>query len=150
MEAFSHHTPIEEWIKEQAGFSLEELAEVNELSHKYKRRFGHTFIVYGDGLSPAEIVGQLRRRLRHDPYDELLVAGEHQNRISKGKLLGLLDLLAQDVEDVEEKVTPDGRQVDRPSRPRSPAPFAPGHDGEYLKARGRSAESSDDQAKKSA
>ena len=149
-EAFNHHLPLTERLTDEDGFTEEQLAELNENCAKYKRRFGHVFIIYKVGLSPAEILGQLRRRLKYDPYDELVVAGEQQSRITREKLARLLDSLADTLSEDDRAKWADNHHTARPGRKGPAVPLAGTRDSEYIKARGISLETKEEQAKKSA
>ena len=129
MEAFAHHTPIGTSLANDDSFSVEEKQELQQSCLRYKRRFGHVFIVETTGMQPREILSQLQRRLKYDAYDELHVAGQHQGKITRRHLLTLLDELLEVAEI---------------------APIAEMQDSSYLIAKGRYAESRKDATKKSA
>jgi len=134
MEAFAHHTPVGEKLANNKAFSAEEKENLEDSCRQYLRRFGHVFIIQTAGMKPKEILSQLRRRLKYDAYDELYVAGLHQSRITKGKLVTLLTELSR---------------VDEVRRSEA-VPIAGKVSSRYLKARGRQIASSADLAKKSA
>lgn len=106
-EAFDHHPKIgdmealkkkfaatAQWASgEQSSVSqashqtLEVLAEGNRL---YEEKFGYIFIVCATGRSAEEMLSTLRARLSNKPEDEVKIAMEEQNKITKlriGKLL---------------------------------------------------------------
>ena len=113
-EAFEHHPRIGDlsaiekseesaWSAQEQSSSLtaspdvlNELAEVNQ---KYEQRFGHVFIIFATGLETADILAEMRRRLKNDPLEEFAVAGEQHRRITSVRLEKLLDELGSDVTD---------------------------------------------------
>ena len=83
-----------EWSRrEQAGIAsaseetLEAIAQANRL---YEERFGHIFLVCATGKSAAEILSNLRDRLRNDPATEIRVAAREQRAITRLRLERLL------------------------------------------------------------
>ncbi|MBC7872782.1 MAG: 2-oxo-4-hydroxy-4-carboxy-5-ureidoimidazoline decarboxylase [Ferruginibacter sp.] len=107
-EAFAHHPKIGDtaslekkfastagWAaSEQSGTSnasqqvIEALAEGNRL---YEEKFGYTFIVCATGRSAEEMLGMLQLRLRNNPAEEIQVAADEQNKITKLRIEKLLD-----------------------------------------------------------
>jgi 2-oxo-4-hydroxy-4-carboxy-5-ureidoimidazoline decarboxylase len=106
-EAFTHHPEIGDieslrkkfnnsgWAAgEQAGVKeasqpiLEALAEGNQL---YKARFGYIFIVHATGKSAEEMLGLLHARLPNAPGEEIKIAADEQNKITKARLEKLLE-----------------------------------------------------------
>ena len=107
-EAFAHHpkigdidsvkkkfTGLAQWASgEQSGVStaspktIEALAEGNK---KYEDKFGYIFIVCATGKSAEEMLEILGSRLSNDPKDEMEIAGDEQNKITKLRLEKLLD-----------------------------------------------------------
>lgn len=73
------------------------LAEGNRL---YEQRFGRVFLACATGKSAADLLALLRSRLGNDPATELLVAAEHQRRITQLRLRKWLDLPPARCEDV--------------------------------------------------
>jgi 2-oxo-4-hydroxy-4-carboxy-5-ureidoimidazoline decarboxylase len=63
------------------------LAEENRL---YESRFGHVFLIFASGRSAAEILEELRRRMRNDPSHELEVAAGEHRKITRLRLERLL------------------------------------------------------------
>jgi 2-oxo-4-hydroxy-4-carboxy-5-ureidoimidazoline decarboxylase len=61
----------------------------------YENRFGHAFIVCLDECDPGEQLGQalasVRTRLGHDPEEERLVVAEELRRLSRGRLLRMVE-----------------------------------------------------------
>jgi 2-oxo-4-hydroxy-4-carboxy-5-ureidoimidazoline decarboxylase len=103
MEAFSQHPRIGEREAPQAAsaqsaaWSAQEQRNVADAeesvqlalaagNREYERRFDRVFIVCATGKSPAEILENLRRRLRNDHSTELREAAEEQRRITHIRL----------------------------------------------------------------
>lgn len=106
-EAFEHHPKIgdinslrekfantKDWASgEQAGVSmasedvLEKLADGNRL---YEEKFGYIFIVCATGKSADEMLEILESRLPNSPKEEILIAMQEQNKITKIRLEKLL------------------------------------------------------------
>jgi len=101
-EAFSHHPKIgdinslkekfarDKWVKDEQSSvkqapdqTLEALAEGNKL---YERKFGYIFIVCATGRSAEEMLGLLTSRLRNSPENEIKIAMEEQNKITRIRL----------------------------------------------------------------
>ena len=107
-EAFAQHPKIgdveslqkkfastAQWASgEQSGVNnasqqtLEALAEDNK---KYEDKFGYIFIVCATGKSAEEMLGILNERLLNDPKDEIEIAADEQNTITKLRLEKLLE-----------------------------------------------------------
>jgi len=106
-EAFSHHPKIGDLDSLRKKFSsdqfaggeqssinsaseqiLQALAEGNKL---YEQKFGYIFIVCATGKSPAEMLQILNSRLQNNPADEIKIASEEQNKITKLRLQKLFD-----------------------------------------------------------
>ena len=107
-EAFEHHPKIGDvksltekfsstaaWASdEQSGLkaaspqTIEALAEGNK---QYEEKFGYIFIVCATGLSAEEMLGMLQSRLRNTPAEEIKIAADEQNKITKLRLEKLLD-----------------------------------------------------------
>ena len=108
-EAFSQHPKIgdtaslkkkfastAQWASgEQSGVStasqqtIEALAEGNR---KYEDKFGYIFIVCATGKTAEEMLEILTSRLSNDPKDEIEIAADEQNKITKLRLEKLLDV----------------------------------------------------------
>lgn len=102
-EAFENHPQIgdidslkekfastAEWAAgEQSGVTestqevLQNLAEGNKL---YKEKFGYIFIVCATGKSADEMLSMLEERLPNTPEEEIEIAAEEQNKITKIRL----------------------------------------------------------------
>ena len=107
-EAFSHHPKIgdvgsltkkfastTQWASgEQSAVNvasketIEALAEGNRL---YEEKFGYIFIVCATGRSAEEMLMLLRSRLKNNPEEEILVAADEQNKITKLRIEKLLE-----------------------------------------------------------
>jgi 2-oxo-4-hydroxy-4-carboxy-5-ureidoimidazoline decarboxylase len=79
---------------EQGGMSnasqqvIEALAEGNRL---YEEKFGYIFIVCASGKSAEEMLGILQARLRNSPQEEIEIAADEQNKITKLRLEKLVE-----------------------------------------------------------
>jgi 2-oxo-4-hydroxy-4-carboxy-5-ureidoimidazoline decarboxylase len=98
LEAFGHHPRIGErtagWAKdEQAGArgaAQMTLDSLTALNREYERKFGHVFLIFATGKSADDMLGELRRRLTHDPAPELRIAAGEQAKITRLRLQKLL------------------------------------------------------------
>ena len=106
-EAFTHHPKIGDkdslkkkfastanWASgEQSGVqdanekTLEALAEGNRL---YEEKFGYIFIVCATGKSATEMLELLQERLNNTPEEEIQIAADEQNKITKLRIEKLL------------------------------------------------------------
>jgi 2-oxo-4-hydroxy-4-carboxy-5-ureidoimidazoline decarboxylase len=68
--------------------TIEALAERNK---KYEDKFGYIFIVCAKGKSAEEMLEILESRLANDPKEEIEIAADEQNKITKLRLEKLLD-----------------------------------------------------------
>jgi 2-oxo-4-hydroxy-4-carboxy-5-ureidoimidazoline decarboxylase len=107
-EAFSHHPKIgdvesltnkfastAQWASgEQSAVNvaskeiIEALAEANRL---YEEKFGYIFIVCATGKSAEEMLMLLQSRLKNNPEEEIQIAADEQNKITKLRIEKLLD-----------------------------------------------------------
>jgi 2-oxo-4-hydroxy-4-carboxy-5-ureidoimidazoline decarboxylase len=107
-EAFGHHPKIgdvesltkkfastAQWASgEQSAVNIasketiEALAEGNRL---YEEKFGYIFIVCATGKSAEEMLMLLRSRLNNNPEEEILIAADEQNKITKLRIEKLLE-----------------------------------------------------------
>jgi 2-oxo-4-hydroxy-4-carboxy-5-ureidoimidazoline decarboxylase len=106
-EAFSHHPEIgdinslkekffsrdlaegeQSSVKEASEQILKSLAEGNKA---YKKKFGYIFIVCATGKSAEEMLGLLTARLNNNPEEEIKIAMEEQNKITRIRLQKLLN-----------------------------------------------------------
>ncbi len=60
-------------------------------NREYEKRFGHVFLIAARGRSADEILHELRRRMSNDPYAELEVAAAEQRKITRMRLIELLE-----------------------------------------------------------
>jgi 2-oxo-4-hydroxy-4-carboxy-5-ureidoimidazoline decarboxylase len=107
-EAFAHHPKIgdteslkkkfastAQWASgEQSGVNtatqqtIEALAEGNK---QYEKKFGYIFIVCATGKSAKEMVEILQSRLPNRPKEEIEIAADEQNKITKLRIEKLLE-----------------------------------------------------------
>jgi 2-oxo-4-hydroxy-4-carboxy-5-ureidoimidazoline decarboxylase len=107
-EAFTHHPKIgdveslakkfastAQWASgEQSAVSaanketIEALAGGNRL---YEEKFGYIFIVCATGKSAEEMLGLLHARLPNSPEEEIKIAADEQNKITKLRIEKLLE-----------------------------------------------------------
>ncbi len=79
---------------EQAGVdnasqqTLQALAGDNK---KYEDKFGYIFIVCATGKPAEEMLEILKERLKNDPKDEIEIAADEQNKITKLRIEKLLE-----------------------------------------------------------
>jgi 2-oxo-4-hydroxy-4-carboxy-5-ureidoimidazoline decarboxylase len=102
-EAFSHHPKIgdinslKEKFASTADFADGEQSSVKEASEKvlqslaegnkaYEKKFGYIFIVSAEGKSAEEMLDILTARLNNSPSEEIEIAMEEQNRITRLRL----------------------------------------------------------------
>jgi 2-oxo-4-hydroxy-4-carboxy-5-ureidoimidazoline decarboxylase len=107
-EAFSKHPRIGEkgdlikkfpgtsvWAgEEQSGVqsaSDEILEALFESNRRYEEKFGYIFIVCATGKSAEEMLGMLQVRLNHDPKEEIQIAADEQNKITKLRIQKMLE-----------------------------------------------------------
>jgi 2-oxo-4-hydroxy-4-carboxy-5-ureidoimidazoline decarboxylase len=80
--------------QEQAGVAdaaagiLVRLADANR---DYEARFGYIFIVCASGKSAAEMLDMLERRMGNDPETEVHIAANEQRKITRLRLMKLVD-----------------------------------------------------------
>ena len=107
-EAFTHHPKIgdidslkkkfastAQWASgEQSAVSaasqetIEALAKGNA---DYEKKFGYIFIVCATGKTAEEMLELLKARLNNNPKDEIEIAADEQNKITKLRLEKLVD-----------------------------------------------------------
>lgn len=107
-EAFLHHPKIgdmnalrkkfastAQWASgEQSGVgeaSDEVLKSLSEGNQLYEEKFGYIFIVCATGKSAAEMLDMLQARLNNKPEEEIEMAAEEQNKITKLRIEKLLE-----------------------------------------------------------
>jgi allantoicase len=112
-EAFGHHPEIgadvaklHEKFAAAAGWSANEQAGVVGASEatlealakgnrEYKERFGHVFLVCATGKSADEMLSLLEERIDNPPENELRIAAGEQAKITKLRLVKLLEELVK-------------------------------------------------------
>ena len=107
-EAFAHHPKIGDveslkkkfastatWASgEQSGVNTADQQTIEALAkgnNEYEKKFGYIFIVCATGKSAGEMLGLLNERLINDPGEEIEVAADEQNKITKLRIEKLLD-----------------------------------------------------------
>jgi 2-oxo-4-hydroxy-4-carboxy-5-ureidoimidazoline decarboxylase len=107
MEAFKHHPKIGDtkslkekfaststWASgEQSGVNQatdEVIEALTKGNSDYENKFGYIFIVCATGKSAEEMLDLLNKRLINSPEDEIMIAMEEQNKITKIRLEKLL------------------------------------------------------------
>ena len=98
-EAFSHHPKIGEraagWAAgEQSGMQKASKDTVDALlngNKLYEEKFGYIFIVCATGKSAEEMLGLLHARLPNAPEEEINIAADEQNKITRLRLQKLLN-----------------------------------------------------------
>jgi 2-oxo-4-hydroxy-4-carboxy-5-ureidoimidazoline decarboxylase len=71
--------------------SQEVIKALAEGNLEYEEKFGYIFIVCATGKSAEEMLQTLQERLAHNPEDEIEIAAEEQNKITKLRLEKLLE-----------------------------------------------------------
>ncbi len=106
-EAFTHHPMIGDIDSFRKKFSTDQFAEkeqasINNSSEKtlqslvegnkaYKEKFGYIFIVCASGKSAEEMLALLNERLQNTLEEEIKIAMDEQNNITKLRLEKLLE-----------------------------------------------------------
>jgi 2-oxo-4-hydroxy-4-carboxy-5-ureidoimidazoline decarboxylase len=75
--------------REQAGMqqaSDDVRAAIATGNREYEDRFGHVFLIAAAGRGPQEILGELTRRLRNTPEEEVREAADEHRRITRLRL----------------------------------------------------------------
>jgi 2-oxo-4-hydroxy-4-carboxy-5-ureidoimidazoline decarboxylase len=98
-EAFAQHPRIGDrkisWASsEQSGMTKASEETINafiEANKAYEEKFGYIFIVCASGKSAEEMLGMLQSRLQHDAADEIMIAADEQNKITKLRIEKLLE-----------------------------------------------------------
>ena len=108
LEAFTHHPKIGDidslkkkfastakWAAgEQSGASTaneEILLALSKGNKLYEDKFGFIFIVCATGKSAEEMLGMLQSRLANNPEEEIQIAADEQNKITKLRIEKLLN-----------------------------------------------------------
>jgi 2-oxo-4-hydroxy-4-carboxy-5-ureidoimidazoline decarboxylase len=74
-------------INEASAETIHALIAANKM---YEQKFGYIFIVCATGKSAAEMLGILHTRLQNDPPEEIKIAADEQNQITKLRIQKLL------------------------------------------------------------
>lgn len=99
LEAFNHHPRIgaatsSKWAAEEqasvADTTDSVLYRLEEGNRLYQDKFGYIFIVCASGKSAEEMLALLEERLLHTPEEELKIAMEEQDKITRLRLKKLL------------------------------------------------------------
>jgi 2-oxo-4-hydroxy-4-carboxy-5-ureidoimidazoline decarboxylase len=107
-EAFAHHPKIGDTASlrekfastadlasgEQSGVgaaSEQTIAALAEGNRLYEEKFGYIFIVCATGKTAEEMLEMLQARLRNSPEEELEIAADEQNKITKLRIEKLLN-----------------------------------------------------------
>jgi len=107
-EAFAHHPKIGDaesltksfastasWaMGEQSGISIaskDTIAALAQGNKEYEEKFGYIFIVCATGKSAEEMLELLQERLNNKPEEEIKIAANEQNKITKLRLQKLLE-----------------------------------------------------------
>ena len=80
--------------REQSGVrqaSAKTLTALASENRRYEDRFGHVFLIAAIGRGADEILHALRQRMKNDPYTELEVAAAEQRKITRLRVLALLE-----------------------------------------------------------
>ena len=106
-EAFKHHPKIGDMeslrkkfsadrfagneqssVREASEAMLQELAAANS---EYEQKFGYIFIVCASGRTAADMLEELRTRLKNSPDEEIHIAMDEQYKITRQRLEKLLE-----------------------------------------------------------
>lgn len=99
LEAFNHHPKIgaatdSKWAAEEQSSVADAndniLYRLEEGNRLYEEKFGYIFIVCATGKSAAEMLALLTERLPHTPSEEIKIAMEEQDKITRLRLKKLL------------------------------------------------------------
>lgn len=107
-EAFAHHPKIgdteslakrfastAQWASgEQSGVNAankETIGALAEGNRLYEEKFGYIFIVCATGKSAEEMLGLLHARLPNEPEEEIKIAADEQNKITKLRIEKMLE-----------------------------------------------------------
>jgi allantoicase len=95
-EAFAAHPRIGEkragWtLQEQSGVSETASSELEKLNRAYEEKFGHVFLISATGKRAADILAAARERIENSAADEIRNAAEEQRKITRLRLMKLVD-----------------------------------------------------------
>ena len=107
-EAFEHHPKIGDINALRKKFSSDQFARAEqsainhapeetlkllaEANEKYEKKFGYIFIVCATGKSAGEMLELLNSRLQNEPAEEIKIAMDEQNKITKLRLEKLFEI----------------------------------------------------------
>lgn len=74
-------------VNKASAETIEALAKANL---EYEKKFGYIFIVCATGKSATELLSILESRLKNDPKEEIMIAADEQNKITKLRIEKLL------------------------------------------------------------
>jgi OHCU decarboxylase len=87
-------TQSQAWSAEEQsgmdGAGADVTRDLEEANQEYLAKFGYIFIVCASGKSAEEMLANLRSRLMNSPEQEIRVAAEEQNKITRLRLEKLL------------------------------------------------------------
>lgn len=63
-----------------------QIKELLELNTTYEDDFGYLFISYAKGKTAEILIDELKDRINNDPRDEIKIAADEQNKITKRRL----------------------------------------------------------------
>lgn len=75
-------------VRKASGATLAALATENR---RYEARFGHVFLIAARGRTADDILLAIRQRMNNDPVSELEVAALEQRKITRMRLLEMLE-----------------------------------------------------------
>jgi OHCU decarboxylase len=79
----------EQGVAQQAA--TETMTAMARANAAYEERFGYRFLVFANGRSAESLLADCTARLTNAPDDELRVAAEQQRRITRLRLVRLLE-----------------------------------------------------------
>ena len=93
--AVSKHKSTAAWAADEQRSietaSAETLAALVKANKLYEEKFGYIFIVCASGKTAEEMLGMLHTRLQNNPQEEIRVAADEQNKITKLRIEKLLE-----------------------------------------------------------
>jgi len=69
----------------------ETLTALRAENQAYEERFGHVFLIAAAGRSADDVLQSLRQRMANDPTTEREVAADEHRKITRLRVLALLD-----------------------------------------------------------
>lgn len=64
----------------------ETIKALTDANAEYEEVFGYMFISYARGKSAEQLLAELKERLNNDPREEIKIAADEQDKITKGRL----------------------------------------------------------------